>query len=98
MKQELIDKKDLKELSKPIVICENGKSELRTVIFVSDVDKLPVLNTSTEYMSQFDTSKQERKSCIMPEDVWTLVRRFADTADSAADVGLLVQLIEGFVL
>lgn len=46
MKQELIDKKDLKELSKPIVICENGKSELRTVIFVSDVDKLPIITTT----------------------------------------------------
>lgn len=46
MKQELIDKKDLKELSKPIVICENGKSELRTVIFISDIDKLPIITTT----------------------------------------------------
>lgn len=91
MKQELIDKKDLKELSKPIVICENGKSELCTVIFISDIDKLPIITTTN-----LEAKKQKNinNTKIFNDFAWTLVKDFAGCCHDETDVNVLIQLLK----
>lgn len=94
MKQELIDKTELKSIFKPITIHdkETNTDDIYYVAFESDVNELSTIidKDYIEKFAEFERGKRRRFN----DFAWTLVKDFAGCCHDEADVNVLVQLLK----
>lgn len=87
--QELIYKKDLFRLRRLAFV--NSITDTREVIFISDIDKLPIITTTN-----LEAKKQKNinNTKIFNDFAWTLVKDFAGCCHDETDVNVLIQLLK----
>lgn len=94
IEHELIDKKELKSILRPITIHdkETNTDDIYYAAFESDINELPTI-IDKDYIAKFIEFEGKKKKNFN-NFAWTLVKDFAGCCHNEADVGVLVQLLK----